>query len=656
MSVSRWFCFFRWAVLLLPFCFGTGALAQRPIFGGQGDAGPIPRGGQGQQGGQPVQQEVQEPDTFPIFFVFAEDYGRVYPFRDTVLDYALHQYDAVRRREQDYKNLGVPGSAHQALVYAPRLRRGFDPGLHQYDLYLLPASRVPFYKIERAFTNVGFNRGSEQTNGGFSVQFSRNFAKGLNVTIDYQRLSQTASSTLFPNQRSRNTSLGIGFRVQDKEGRYQGFFAFADNKFEHDDNGGILEEPVREGAFFTPNNTPVNLRSAGTRHRHQEFLYTQYYTLLGNSPGDSTRKARQQLILSHQIGFRSSSYKFFDPAPAGDAGYYGDFQTDNRGVRHYITHDKLENQVKLILNGQGKSDREGFPLEVGIIHVLHQIHQEPTDSSLQEVFLRGAIALQPLAGLRFRGEAFLGILGAAGDYQVQSSLAGMLGKNLLWYAELVNQLYSPNLLQRQFFVTQQPVWDNTFAKTLETNLSGKIFFPALKMEIGGAGHLINNLIYFDTAAIARQISAPVTLAQLFVKNTLRLWKINLDNQLTFQAVSQDVLRVPAFFGKHSLYFQGTLFKVMESRLGFDLRYTSGYFSDQYFPLSGQFHLQNREQVLFYPQVDAFFNMKVTKFRGFVKWENLSAAWLGGRLLYQVPGYPWPPVSGLRLGFKWRFTE
>ena len=652
MPVLR-FIYFRGAIFLLAFYIGNALLAQRPNFGGQGSQGPAPRG---QQGGQPAVQEVEEPDTFPIFFIFAEDYGRIYRYRDTILDDALHQYDAVRRREQDYKNLGVPGSAHQALVYAPRLRRGFDPGLHQYDLYLLPASRVPFYKVERAFTNVGFNRGSEQTNGGFSVQFSRNFAKGLNLTIDYQRLSHTASGTLFPNQRGRNTSLGLGFRVQDKAGRYQGFFAFADNKFEHDDNGGILEEPVREGAFFTPNNTPVNLRSAGTRHRHQEFLYTQYYALLGNPPDDSTRKPRRQLMLGHQIGFRTSIYKFFDPAPAEDAAYYGIFQTDSRGIRHFLSHDKLENQFKLILSGTEGTAQEGFPLELGVVHAWHQIRQEPKDSSLQEVFLRGAMALDVLAGLRFRGEAFLGVLGATGDYQVNASLAGTLGKNLLWYAELVNQLYSPNLIQRQFFVTQQPVWTNTFARTLETNLSGRIFFPKLKVEIGGAGHLLNNLIYFDTSGIPNQVSTPLTLGQLFIKNTVRLWKINLDNQVTFQAVSQDVLRVPAFFGKHSLYFQGTLFKVMESRLGFDLRYASGYFSDQYFPLSGQFHLQNQEQVSFYPQVDAFFNMKVTKFRAFVKWENLSAAWLGGRLLYQVPGYPWPPVSGLRLGFKWRFTE
>jgi hypothetical protein len=645
-AFSGWVVFL---VLLLP-CVGT--MGQRPDFGGQGNFNPPPRG---QQGAQPIQQEQQEPDTFPVFYVFSEDYGRVYPFRDTLLDNWLHQYDAVRRREQDYKNLGIPGSAHQALVYAPRLRRGFDPGLHQYDLYMLPASRLPFYKIQRAFTNVGFNRGSEQTNGGFSLQFSRNFANGLNISIDYQRLSHTASSTLFPNQRGRNTAFGIGFWVQGKSGRYQAFFAFSDNKFEHDDNGGILEEPVREGAFFTPNTTPVNLRTAGTRQRHQEFLYTQYYAL-GRQAGDSIQGSKRQLLLSHQIGFRGSTYKFFDPAPATDAAYYGGFQTDSRGVRHFLSHDKLENQIKLIATGSDKHTDDRFPLELGIVHTMHRIGQEPLDSSLQEVFLRGNIAIQPLKNIRLRGEAYLGILGSAGDYQVNASLAGTLGKHLLLYAELTNQLYSPTLIQEQLFVTQIPVWQNTFDKTLETNLSGKIFFPSLKLELGAAAHLINNLIYFDTAAIARQVATPVSVGQVFIRNTFRFWKIFLDNQVTLQAAGQDVLRLPALFGKHSLYFQGTIFKVMESRLGIDLRYASNYYSDQYFPLTGQFHLQDREQILFYPQVDVFFNMKVTKFRAFVKWENLSSVLLGGELLYQVPGHPWPPVSGLRLGFKWRFTE
>ncbi|MFZ4425532.1 MAG: putative porin [Saprospiraceae bacterium] len=641
-----------WAVLFLLLFLCVAALGQRPGFGGQGGFNPPPGG---QQGTQPAQQEQQEPDTFPIFSLFSEDYGRIYPFRDTLLDNWLHQYDAVRRREQDYKNLGIPGSAHQALVYAPRLRRGFDPGIHQYDLYMLPASRLPFYKIQRAFTNVGFNRGSEQTNGGFSLQFSRNFADGLNISIDYQRLSHTASNTLFPNQRGRNTALGIGFWVQGKGGRYQAFFAFADNKFEHDDNGGILEEPVREGAFFTPNTTPVNLRTAGTRQRHQEFLYTQYYAL-GKVAGDSARGTKRQFLLGHQIGFRGSTYKFFDPDPAEDAAYYGAFQTDSRGVRHFLAHDKLENQLKLIAAGPETRGNDSAPLELGVVHTIHRISQEPQDSSLQELFLRGSIALQPVKNIRLRGEAYLGVLGVAGDYQINASLAGTLGKHLLVYAELINQLYSPTLIQEQLFVTQVPVWQNAFDKTLETNLSGKIFFPSLKLELGAAAHLLNNFIYFDTAAVARQVASPVSAGQLFVRNTFRLWKIFLDNQLVFQAVGQDVLRLPALFGKHSLYFQGTLFRVMESRLGIDLRYASDYFSDQYFPLTGQFHLQDREQILFYPQVDVFFNMKVTKFRAFVKWENLSASLMGGKLLYQVPGHPWPPVSGLRLGFKWRFTE
>lgn len=644
------FCRWSWRLLALMLLAGPVLFGQRVPLG--------PRGSVGETGAPTVQQNQEEevPDTFPVHFLFAGDFTRIYAFMDTLLDNAFHQYDPVRRREYDYKNLGTPGSAHQSLVYAPRLRRGFDPGLHQYDLYLLDAGRVPFYRLERALTNIGFNRGSEQTNGGFSVQFSRNFSKGLNVSLDYQRLTNTATNVLFPNQRGRVTALGAGFWLQGKNGRYQGFFAFADNKIEHDDNGGIVEEPVREGAFFTPSSASVNLRQAGTRHRHQEFLYTQYYRLLGGARSDSSGAPGRQLLLSHQIGYRSSQYKFFDPQPAQDAAYYGAFQTDDRGIRHFLGHEKLENQIKLLAAREQDLENGGFPLELGLIHVWHKIRQEPLDSSLQEVFLRGSLALRPAGKILLRGEAFLGVLGSAGDYQVNASIFMPLGKGLLFQGNAVNQLYSPTLLQQQFFVTQQLVWRNNYSKTLETNLSGRLLFPRLKLELGGAYHLINNLIYFDTAGLPRQTGTPVSIGQFSVRNSLRLWKLFLDNQWVLQAVSEDVVRLPALFGKHSLYFQGMLFKVMESRLGVDLRYASSYYSDQYFPLTGQFQLQDQEQVLFYPQVDVFFNMKVTKFRAFVKWENLTGSFLNDRLFYQVPGHPWPPASGLRLGFKWRFSE
>ncbi len=629
---------------------------------GQGFPGRPRSSGGADSGPQRLTLDEEEPDTFPIYFLFAGNPGQAYAFSDSLLDDFFHQYDPARKRTWDYKNLGVPGSAHQALVYEPRLRRGFDAGFHQYDLYLLAAESVPFYRLQKAYTNLGFNRGAEQNNSDFSAQFSRNFANGLNFSLDYRRLGQLGTADLFPNQRVRNTSLGLGFWLQAKNGRYQGFFAYADNKLEHDDNGGIVEEPVREGAFFTPNATDVYLDNAGTRHRHQEILYTHYLdlvkrdTLAPDLVPDSLTPPRRFWRVSHRIGYRSSTYKFFDASPASDASYYGLFQTDNRGLRHFLLHNKLENQFRLQLVNHNRGPGRDRRLEFHLTHVVHQINQEPVDSSLQEIFIGADWAAAPLPSLQLDAQAQLGVLGSIGDYRLKGQIRTLLGGWGGLEAVFLNQLYSPALVQESFYVTQQPVWGNEFKKTLETNLQGKLFVSGWGLELGGAYHLINQAIYFDTAGAARQTGAPVSISQLFVRKHLRLWKIHSENQWAVQSVSGDVLRLPLLTGKHSLYFSGKLFKVLDTRIGFDLRYSTAYYSDYYFPLTGQFQLQDRVQIPFYPAVDAHFNIRVTKFRAFVKLENISSNWMNGQLFYQTPDYPWPPVSGFRIGIKWRLSD
>jgi hypothetical protein len=258
--------------------------------------------------------------------------------------------------------------------------------------------------------------------------------------------------------------------------------------------------------------------------------------------------------------------------------------------------------------------------------------------------------------LRFNANAQLGVLGSAGDYQMEGRVMLKLGDWGEFSGRVLNQLYQPTLVQQQFYVTQQLLWQNDFRKTLETNIEASLSLAKWKLDISGGYHLLNQAIFFDTSGFARQTGSAQAVAQLTVRKHVRVGKIHLENQWTFQAVTGDILRLPTWFGKHSLYFSGKVFKVLDTRIGLDVRYTSAYFSDTYFPLTGQFMLQNQEEIAFFPALDAYFNLRVTRFRAFAKIENVGDALLGGRLFYMVPGYPRPPVSGFRLGIKWRLSE
>jgi len=630
-----------------------GALSAR----GQGfPTGPRGLGSGGSGSGSskgPVQLEKIELDTFPVARFYALDPERAQRLTDTLLDASFHQYDPVRQQCFDYKNLGVPGSAHQALVYSPRLRRGFDVGLHAYDLYIRPAEALAFYRLERPLTNLEFSRGADQSNSNFSAQFSRNFSENLNFSIDYRRLASLGSAALFPNQQGRNTSIGTGFWTQSKSKRYQAFMIYADNKMEHNDNGGISEAPSREGAFFTPSAASVYLKDAGTRYRQQELLYVHYYKP-GKKDSTSSKVPRQQIQLGHQMGYRGSTYKFFDASPAADASFYGVFQTDNRGVRHFIQHNKLENQFQILLRKNIPNAASGSALH--LTHVLHRLRQEPGDSVFQEVFAGGKWHLSPFEALQLEVNAQLGLLGSAGDYQLQGHLKLELGRWGTFSGSVLSQLYRPTAVQNHFFVTQQPVWQNDFQKTLESSLQGGLQVHKWQLSAHAAYHVIGQGIFFDTSGRVFQSEPVQSVAQLSLQKNLMFWKLHLENQLVFQVTTGQYLRVPTWYGKHSLYFSGHLFKVMETRIGFDIRYTSAYYADAYFPLSGQFHLQNDVLLPFYPAIDAYFDMRVTRFRAFVKVEHIGDALYQNALYYWVPDYPRPPVSGFRLGIKWRLSE
>lgn len=642
--------------LSAPFIVGLLTLG---VVSAQGQGFPTgSRGlGSGGSGGGntkgPVQLEKIEPDTFPVATFSALDPDRTYPFADSLLDGFFHQYDPVRRRQFDYKNLGVPGSAHQPLVYTPRLRRGIDIGLHSYDLYIRPAESLAFYKLERPLTNLEFTRGSDQSNSNFTAQFSRNFTNNLNFSIDYRRLAELGSAALFPNQQGRNTSLSTGFFTQSKSGRYRAFMIYADNKLEHNDNGGLSEEPVREGAFYTPSSASVHLLDAGTRYRQQEILYAQYYKP-GKKDSTTSTVSRYLFQVGHQLGYRGSTYKFFDPSPAADAAFYGSFQTDNRGVRHFIQHNKLENQFRLLLQKNVPNPISG--LELNLTHVLHRLRQEPEDTILQEVFAGGKWRLVPVEALRIEVDGQLGLLGSAGDYQLHGQMELDLGDWGMFSGSVLSQLYRPTVVQNQFFVTQQAVWQHDFNKTLESSLQSALTIRKWQLAVEAGYHLIGQGIFFDTAGLVFQSASVQSVAQLSVQKHLKFWKLHLDNQLMFQATTGQYLRLPAWYGKHSFYFSGNLFKVMETRMGVDIRYTNAYYADAYFPLTGQFHLQNKTLIPFYPAIDAYFDMRVTRFRAFVKVEHIGDALYQNKLYYWVPDYPRPPVSGFRLGVKWRLSE
>ena len=770
------------ALLLFFLINATSAYCQRFPGGGGGGGGgfgSFGNGGRGGGGGGSVGEVTL--DTSDIFYFFADNPNEIFPFEDSLLG-QFQQYDPLRQQEFDFGSLGNLGSASRPLFYQPSFRRGFDVGLHQFDIYQMKPSDVRYYKIEQAYTQAGHSQGQTQADAFTNVRFSRNFANGLNFSLEYRKIDNAGS---FDQQQAKNTDVAAGFWYHNKYDTYDGFFSIVNNSVEQQDNGGITAgaDTTYEDAF----RLDVNLLNSNTRHANREYAYTQYFylnkilsqesidrraekrktrkdekekkkeerriakllaqdstlrdsllkdstlslpdslsvrdSLKLNSPKDSLSKktlapprtndkmpptpsgnkptsapgnrppgARppagrppipiaqppvgspqlavpegRAFTLYHQIAWRTDSYKF--SALPTDSLYFGDFWVDDRGLRHFLETKKLQNTFKLqtfkLRQSEPDSTGRSLPLEsdlleVGIVHALHLIDQEPLERDrLNNLFLTGSFNFSPNDRIRIRTYGHLGIGSNRGDFRLSGDLFLNFKKIGTLRLEAINQLSTPSLLAQQFFVTEHQIWKNDFGKTLETSLKGTYSLPAFHFAIKGEYHLINNLVYFDTAGIARQNGSALSVLQLSLKKDFHYGILHSENWLGIQQSSSSTLRLPTFYSKHSIYVEGKIFKkAMLTRIGFDARLSTGYSPYNYHPLIGQFILQDEQNLSFTPLLDAFLNFKVKTFRFFFKVENLLP-YFTKQYYFQTASYPMPygmSSGGIRMGVNWRLVD
>ncbi|WP_421946791.1 putative porin [Phaeodactylibacter xiamenensis] len=600
-------------------------------------------------------------DTFDVFYFYADNPNLEIPFSDTTLDDFFRQYDPTRRRRLDYRQLGILGSAHEPIVFEVPERRGFDIGQHQYDLYMTNGDQLKYYRLEKPVSIFAHTIGSEQADSYTKADFSRNFANGLNYTLDYDRITQFGENTQYPNQNVRNTTFNNGLWFQHPNNRYEAFFSVAANTIQMEDNGGVWEEPALGGEFSSPSAAEVLLGDARTRHAHREVSYTHYYRFGGGQ--DSIKGTRRAYTIAHKARFQNSLYKYADAYnPAVDSFYnrFPAFLIDPRGARFYLRHRQYENEFKLAtfkLRGEGRDEavQQRDLLEVGAVHTLHQLVQTNGDSTLNNLFLTGRYRLNPSERLLIDLRGHLGLLANAGDYRVSGDLFFDFKK--LGQLELrgVSQLYSPTLMQHRMYLSERQLYRNNFDKTLSTTLQGKYILPGVQFSAEARYHLLNNFIYFGTDGLPQQTGVPISIGQLIVEKNFNLfWNLHFDNLFALQQSSQEVLRLPTFFGKHSFYYAGKWFRVLDVKLGVDLRYNEAFRANYYNPITGQFQLQDEQTIPFYPAADAFFLMKVTRFRAFFKWENGTAAFLDD-YFYQTALYPYHRAV-FRIGINWRFLD
>lgn len=546
------------------------------------------------------------------------------------------------------------------LVYQPELKGGFRIGLNQFDRYQLGRDDIKYYQIKdnRPYTDLYYSQ-INQKNNFIKAEFAHKFNDNFYLALQYSLANQTG---YFSHQRLRNQNVGVTLRYLSNDSKYHGYLNFFTNAVKHENNGGVVDDTiVGLGPDFLAN-LSVNSNTAQTQYNLTEISYTQF--LYNNKIDSIGAKTKATNEWSHRITYQFNRYKFYDNLPPTNGAIYGIAYVNPRGIRQFIRHQLLENELSFRQGIGGSLTSAPLWIKAYVRHSWNAVYQEPITFDIHNLTAGLMAQNNPQFKFKYRLEGRL----TWAERQLDFFAKGRVGYDLgpIGYLEgtALFQRYQPSLIDRQLYVSWEQVWDNnlTFKQIQEINFGGSYNYKLDQKNVGFSfkgevlNHTLSNWVYYDSSQV-HQAAESVNILQVKVQGNFRISKINLDNQVIWQPVlaGQEYVRLPGLLLKHNLYFQSYIFKrSMLAKVGVLFYYNTAYKADGYAPLTGAFYNQNSFVASVDPRLDFYASFRIWQFRFFARAENLLY------LLYErnyATAYKHPITNFVvRFGVSWRLFD
>ncbi len=209
---------------------------------------------------------------------------------------------------------------------------------------------------------------------------------------------------------------------------------------------------------------------------------------------------------------------------------------------------------------------------------------------------------------------------------------------------------------QQHYYSNHYKWENSFDKISTTKFEGSFSIPHWNFDVTAGWTLLNNYVYYDTQAIARQRKSAVSVMKVAATKNFKIWGLHFDNQALFQVSSnEDVIPLPMIALNARWYWQFNIVKkVMQMQIGANVSYTTNWYAPGYSPALGLFHNQKTEKYGNCPYIDAFVNIQWKRACIFVKLVNAGMGWpMDSADYFSAAGYI-RPQRAFKLGIYWPF--
>lgn len=609
-------------------------------------------------------------------YIYFKDFGGIIK---KSIDSSINDFDSYYAVPSHYLYLGNNGAAAHPLIFHPNETIGFDPGFHAYDIYQYSIEGTKFFKTTKPFTSLSYQLASGQEQM-INVLHTQNPRPNINWGFDFRLINAPG---FFVTQSNNHKSYRLFGNYQGKRKRYQANMIIVGNDINASENGGIenadyLSDPNRSYRFSVPvnlgknasykNNPFVTTVTTGNVYKNFDFLLRQSYDLGKKDSiiiNDSTTDYLffPKLRLQHTLQTQFESFHFGDIVP--DSTIYKNWYniTLPIGTKNFeiseiwkvikndfsvIQFPDTKNQAQYFLAGISFENIQGEK-ETEINHLnnlfVHAEYRNRTRNKLWDMLAQGIMYVNG---------------NNAGDYMASASISRFINKKL---GEV--KLFFTNENRTPSFV-----FDNRSAFNLgNNNHFQKEQIVSLGFQSNNAfmklifkNHLIVNHTYFTSYEATNQYNRLINLIELSASKKIQLskkwfWYIDATLQQTDKAAP---VKVPFFYTRNRLAFEGTFFKNLSISSGIEARYFTPYHADNYSPVVAQFFPQDSVLINNLPDITAFLHFRIKSFSAYLRFENLNTAsfsngfgWTHNN--FAAPLYPTQEFM-IRFGIRWWFVN
>jgi len=561
-----------------------------------------------------------------------------------------HLYDPLLKTENIYQSLGISGQAHQPVIFEYQKEMGFLYQALPYPLYFKKQSDLKYYKLQTTYSRVAYTFSFLETRENvLFAEFAR-YMRGVTVAANFYASQSTGS---FQNQGIRNLCGDLLVHYEMPSALYGFRASYIINHLNNRENGGLLDMEDYQSRKRDPsditNNKGFSVRYPENSNASSNIMMHDF--ALQNYVNTRDKNNRYLGTVTYDFQWTQTTID-----------YRNELETVYPHYNDKITDDSTRIvTVKNVIQWSNFSPFQGASMKSNFFHIagglLHDYaNLRYINTPFTSLYLFARTHLRLFNVMDITGQFSYSLIS---DY-ANNDMAAKVGISWAINREKehnigINANYYRNDPEyiMQHVSTNNFRWVNLFLK--QDIIHFKAFWNYQKYNVAVGYYYLNNFVYLSEELCPAQSENSGNLIQVSAFIPFRHKNFGTTANLNMQYCTKDVVNVPLFAGKMSVFYIIELLKKrLKIQVGADLMYNTTYYADAYLPALRKFYYQSSQPIGNFIFMDANVTVRIDRINFFARIGNILPPLMRYRN-FTTPNYP---VKGylLSLGITWRFFD